>query len=114
METKYFDSGNYIYECKCSPSKIDGYFDTSYLKSAIKKLKALWISGNLPSGYRYVFPINYIDDRAKSEIANLQEEYPSVDIRYYECNDIQKLIISLKKVNDLPSLVDYLETMGEG
>lgn len=111
METKYFNSGNYIYECKCSPSKIDGYFDTSYLKSAIRKLEYLWTSGNLPSGYRYVFPINYIDDQAKNAIIRLQKDYPTVDIRYYECNDIQKLISSLNKVNDLPSLVAYLGTI---
>lgn len=109
MDTQFFQQGNYIYECKSSPTKIDGYFDTSYLNSSIKKLRALWKPGNLPSGYRYVFPVNYIDDRAKEAISNLQKDYPNVDIRYYECDSIQRLIVSLDKVSDLASLTAYLK-----
>jgi len=113
MDTQFFQQGNYIYECKSSPTKIDDYFDTSYLNSSIKKLRARWKPGNLPSGYRYVFPINYIDDRAKEVISILQRDYQSVDIRYYECDSVQRLIVSLDKVGDLSSLVDYLKKMKE-
>jgi hypothetical protein len=109
METEFFNKGNYIYECKCSPSKINDYFNTSYLRSSILKLRNLWDLGKMPSGYRYVFPINYIDSTAKEVIISLQKDYPDIDIRYYECNKVQELVISLNKVGDLPDLVDYLE-----
>jgi hypothetical protein len=113
METEFFNKGNYIYECKCSPSKIDGYFNTSYLKSSVLKLRNLWELGKTPSGYRYVFPINYIDSNAKEAIVSLQNDYPNIDIKYYECDKVQGLIISLNKIGDLPSLVDYLEKIIE-
>lgn len=111
MEAKFFESGNYIYECKTSPSaaRMGGYFDTSYLKSSIKKLRGRWSTGNVPSGYRYVFPVNYLDNEAVKIIQELQEDYPNVDIRYYDCDQVQKLIASLKKVGDMKSLVDYIE-----
>lgn len=113
MDTKFFHQGSYIYECKSSPTRINGYFDTSYLNSSIKKLRALWKPNNLPSGYRYVFPVNYIDSKAQEAISSLQRDYPSVDIRYYDCDSIQRLIVSLDKVGNLPSLVAYLKKMKE-
>lgn len=109
MDTQFFYKGNYIYECKSSPTKNGGYCDTSYLNSSIKKLRALWKAGKIPSGYRYIFPINYIDDKAKVAIRDLQHDYPGVDIRYYECDSVQNLIFSLEKVGDIPSLVLYLK-----
>lgn len=109
MESKFFESGNYIYECKTSPSKMGEYFSTSYLRSSINKLKERWKNGRQPSGYRYVFPVNYIDDNGKAAIKELQALYPSVDIRYYECDQVQKLILNLEKVNNLPDLVDYIK-----
>lgn len=114
MDSKYFETGNYIYECKTSPSskRIGGDFDTSYLKSSIKQLRKRWGTGaspNAPSGYRYVFPVNYLDKDAKSLLETLQNDYPSVDIKYYDCEQVQKLIVSLKKVSELQSLVDYIE-----
>jgi hypothetical protein len=86
-----------------------GYFDTLYLKSSINKLKLRWNTGNLPSGYRYVFPVNYLDSEAVILVQNLQKDYPKVDIRYYDCDQVQKLIAGLKKVGDMKSLVDYIE-----
>lgn len=109
MDTQFFKQGSYVYECKSSPTKIGGNFDTSYLNSSIKKLRALWKPGNLPSGYRYVFPVNYIDNKAKEAISNLQKDYPNVDIRYYECDNIERLILSLDKVGDVNSLTAYLK-----
>ncbi len=109
MESTFFQQGNYIYECKCSPTKMGGNFDTSYLKSSIKKLRIIWNKGNKPSGYRYVFPINYIDNKAREALKDLQRDYPSVDIRYYDCDQVQSLILSLEKVGDLASLVYYIK-----
>jgi hypothetical protein len=114
MESKFFESGNYIYECKTSPSptRMGGYFDTSYLKSSIKKLKVRWGNGNspnVPSGYRYVFPVNYLDDEALKLLKQFQRDYPSVDIRYYDCEKVQKLVESLEKVGNLQSLVNYIK-----
>ena len=111
MEPEFFEQGNYSYECKCSPSKIGGYFDTSYLNSAINKLKKLWEYGNHPSGYRYIFPVNYIDSKAKEAINNLQKDYPNIDIEYYECDKVEKLIFSLKKLNSQSALIAYLENV---
>jgi hypothetical protein len=114
MESKFFESGNYIYECKTypSPTRMGGYFDTSYLKSSIKKLKVRWGNGNspnVPSGYRYVFPVNYLDDEALKLLKQFQRDYPSVDIRYYDCEKVQKLVESLEKVGNLQSLVNYIK-----
>lgn len=110
MDSKVFNSGNYIYECKTSPSaRMGGYLDSSYLRISINKLKAHWNKGNLPTGYRYVFPVNYLDDAGVKHIQDLQKEYPRVDIRYFDCDHVQKLITSLKKVGDMTSLVDYIE-----
>jgi len=113
MDSKFFEAGNYIYECKTSPSstRIGGYFDTSYLKSSINKLRRRWGTGaspNAPSGYRYVFPVNYLDDKAITALEDLQSEYPE-DIQYYDCNDVQKLVTSLEKVGKCGSLVDYIK-----
>jgi hypothetical protein len=113
MEPGFFTEGNYIYECKCSPSKMDKYFDTGYLNSAISKLKKLWEFGEHPSGYRYIFPINYIDTKAKEAINNLQKDYPNIDIQYYECDKVEKLILSLKKLNSQSDLITYLEDVIE-
>lgn len=113
MESKFFEQGNYIYECKCSTSNMGEYFDTSYLNSAIKKLKNRWGGGAHPSGYRYIFPVNYIDSKAKEAINNLQKDYPNIDIQYYECDKVEKLIFSLKKLNNLPDLITYLEDIIE-
>ncbi|MBH8566788.1 hypothetical protein I8748_32355 [Nostoc sp. CENA67] len=109
MEAKFFQQGNYIYECKTSPTNMEGYFDISYLQQSVNKLRKRWERGNIPSGYRYVFPVNEINDKAISIINNLQDDYPSIDIKYYDCNQVNKLIISLEKLGDLKSLVDYLK-----
>ncbi|MBD2777007.1 hypothetical protein [Iningainema tapete] len=109
MESKFFEKGNYIYECKTSPNNIGGYFDASYLKQSIKKLKQRWERGNLPSGYRYVFPVNYIDTESIKILKDLQNNFPSIDIKYYDCEQVNKLLISLEKVGDLQSLVNYIK-----
>lgn len=108
MEAKFFKDGSYIYECKTSPSKMGDYFSTSYLKSAINDLEQIWERGSKPSGYRYVFPVNYLDDQGKTAIENLKSRHPQVDIRYYDCDQVQKLVDSLAKVNTLPELVEYI------
>jgi len=111
METKVFKHGNYIYECKSSPTKMNDYFDTGYLRAANKKLRQRWHRGPLPSGYRYIFPVNYLDSLAKTEIDKLQSDFPSIDIRYYECDEVDRLIFSLEKVGDLLSLVAYIKIL---
>jgi hypothetical protein len=108
MESKFFQQGNNIYECKTSPTQMGGYFSTSYLKSAIKSLEQRWKGGSKPSGYRYVFPVNYLDDQGKAVIEDFKSRHPDVDIRYYDCDHVQKLVNSLEKVNTLPELVNYI------
>lgn len=109
MEAKYFEEGNYIYECKTSPSQMGGYFSSSYLDSSIKSLRKRWEKGNLPSGYRYVFPVNYLDEKGQEAIAKLQKDFPKVDIRYYDQDQVEKLILSLQKINSFDDLVNYVK-----
>lgn len=113
MEAKYFEEGNYIYECKTSPSQMGGYFDSSYLNSSIKSLRKRWGNGNLPSGYRYVFPVNYLDEKGQEAIAKLQEDFPGVDIRYYDQDQVEKLIFSLEKISSFTDLVNYVKKVRE-
>jgi hypothetical protein len=42
-------------------------------------------------------------------LQNLQKQYPDVDIRYYDCDQVQKLIAGIKKVGEMKSLVEYIE-----
>lgn len=109
MEAKYFQDGNYIYECKTSPSQIGGYFDSSYLNSSIKSLRKRWENGKLPSGYRYVFPVNYLDEKGQEAIAKLQKDFPNVDIRYYDQDQVENLILSLEKINNFDDLINYVK-----
>lgn len=111
METKYFENGNYIYECKTSPSKIGGYFNNSYLKSAIKKLRNKWDNGKRPSGYRYVFPVNYLDTEGQEIINQFQQEYSDINICYYDKDNVEKLISQLEKINDWSDLVEYIKQL---
>lgn len=111
MEPKYFEQGNYIYECKTSPSKMGDYFDNTYLKSAIKKLKDRWDNGKRPSGYRYVFPVNYLDTEGQKIINQLKEDYPGVDICYFDKNNVEKLISQLEKINQPSDLVEYIKQL---
>jgi hypothetical protein len=90
-----------------------GDFSTAYLKESIRKLRERWEDGNRPSGYRYVFPVNYLDDAGKAALEKLAEKYPDVDIEYFECDKVQRLIFNLEKVNDLPDLVNYLKKVKE-
>lgn len=85
------------------------YFNTAYLRASINNLKARWSTGNVPSGYRYVFPVNYLNNESVILLQNLQKQYPDVDIRYYDCDQVQKLIAGIKKVGEMKSLVEYIE-----
>ena len=111
MESKFFKDGHYIYECKTSPSQIGGYFNNFYLKKSIKNLRNRFDRDGLPEGYRYVFPVNHLDDEGKLYIESLQDDYPNIDIRYYEQDKVDKLIQNLNKVNTLESLVAYIESI---
>jgi hypothetical protein len=113
MEAEFFRDGNYIYECKTSPSKMGEYFSNAYLKRSIKSLRNRWENEGKPSGYRYVFPVNYLDEEGKAALEELAEDYPDVDIQYFECDEVERLILNLEKVNNLPDLVNYLKKVRE-
>jgi hypothetical protein len=98
MDSEFFKSGNYIYECKSSPGvRMGEYFNTAYLRASINNLKARWSTGN------------YLNNESVILLQNLQKQYPDVDIRYYDCDQVQKLIAGIKKVGEMKSLVEYIE-----
>ncbi|MEM8642235.1 MAG: hypothetical protein AAGG51_25985 [Cyanobacteria bacterium P01_G01_bin.54] len=106
MSDKYFHSGNYIYECKTSPSKRD--MDVARLNAAIGKLRKVWERGKKPSGYRYLFPINTLSSKSIQSLKSLQSDYPEVDIRWYESAEVEKLIANLREIGSMSDLVSYI------
>ena len=61
------------------------------------------------SGFRYIFPVNRLDDNNKSILEQLKTEFPNIDIQYYDCDSVDRLVKALQKVNSLPELVQYLK-----
>lgn len=108
MEPKYFKDGNYIYECKSSPEKKDGPLNENSLKSWTRDAKNL-LKRQQPSGFRYVFPVNRLDSSNKAILEKLKEDCPGVNIQYYDCDSVDRLIGALEKVNSLPELVAYIK-----
>jgi len=113
MESKVFQKGNYIYECKSSHDP-SGEIDITYLKSSIDKLKKRWKKEGTPSGYYYVFPINLVTNTAREELEDFKQAYKGeVDIDYYDRDQAQRLIENLSKLSDMQSLVDYVTSIQE-
>jgi len=108
MELKYFEEGNFIYECKSSPDQADGPINQRSLKKWMGDVKKL-LERKQPKGFRYIFPVNRLDDDNKRLLENLKEEFPKIDIQYYDSDSVGKLIVALEKVNSLPELVDYIK-----
>ncbi|HAT14470.1 MAG TPA: hypothetical protein DCS91_13700 [Microcoleaceae bacterium UBA11344] len=114
MEPGYFVKGNFIYECKSSPDQADGPVNQGSLKNWIGDVKKL-LKRKQPTGFRYIFPINRLDSDNKKLLEKLKEdlnnEFPpiNVDIEYYDCDSVDKLIRALEKVNSLPELVEYIK-----
>lgn len=108
MEPKYFEDGNFIYECKSSPELADGPVNQGSLKKWIGEVKKL-LKMKQPTGFRYIFPVNRLDNNNKIILENLQKEFSNVDIQYYDCDSVDRLVRALKKVNSLPELVEYIK-----
>jgi hypothetical protein len=108
MELKYFEEGNFIYECKSSPEQADGSINQGSLRKWIGDVKKL-LKRKQPTGFRYIFPVNRLDDDNKNLLEQLKQEFPNIDIQYYDCDSVDKLIIALDTVNSLPELVEYIQ-----
>jgi len=108
MEPKYFEDGNFIYECKSSPERADGPVNQGSLQKWIGDVKKL-LKRKQPTGFRYIFPVNRLDDNNKNILGKLKEEFPNVDIQYYDCDSVDRLVRALEKVNSLPELVEYIK-----
>lgn len=108
MEPKYFEDGNFIYECKSSPEGADGPVNQRSLQNWIGDVKKL-LKRKQPTGFRYIFPVNRLDNNNKNILENLKKEFPNVDIQYYDCDSVDRLVMALKKVNSLPELVEYIK-----
>lgn len=114
MGLTYFEEGNFIYECKSSPDRVDGPLNQASLQKWVSDVKKL-LRRKHPTGFRYIFPINRLDsnniillEKLKEDLS--QEDPPiNVDIQYYDCDSVEKLIIALEKVNSLPELVEYIK-----
>lgn len=108
MEPKYFKDGNYIYECKSSPEKRDSPLNNHSLRIWTSAAKNL-LKSQQPSGFRYIFPVNRLDSSNKEILEKLKQDCPGVDIQYYDCDSVDRLIGALQKVNTLPELVAYIK-----
>jgi len=108
MEPRYFEEGNFIYECKSSPEQADGPVNQRSLQNCIGDVKKL-LKRKQPTGFRYIFPVNRLDDNNKNILGKLKEEFPNVDIQYYDCDSVDRLVRALEKVNSLPELVEYIK-----
>jgi hypothetical protein len=53
--------------------------------------------------------LNRLDDNNKNILGKLKEEFPNVDIQYYDCDSVDRLVRALEKVNSLPELVEYIK-----
>jgi hypothetical protein len=110
MESQVFKDGNFVYECKTSPSYLGGAIEVLYLKFAISQVKQRWAKSGFPSGYYYVFPVNYVSNDARRVLEEFKSEYRGqVDIDYYDCDQVKNLLQAVAKINSLQSLVDYIE-----
>ena len=61
MEPRYFEEGNFIYECKSSPEQADGPVNQRSLQNCIGDVKKL-LKRKQPTGFRYIFPVNRLDN----------------------------------------------------
>ncbi len=110
MKSKVFKDGNFVYECKTSPSYLGGAIETLYLRWAINQVKQQWSKSGFPSGYYYVFPANYISNAARLVLEEFKREYQGqVDINYYDCDQVQNLLQAVAKLNNFQSLVEYIQ-----
>jgi hypothetical protein len=112
MKSKVFKAGNYVWECKTSPTpnSIGASVEVSYLKHEIKEVKKRWAKEGMPSGYYYVFPINYISNAAREELETFKSQYRGqVDIGYYDCDQVQKLIGNCLKLGTMQDLINYIQ-----
>ncbi|WP_066374950.1 hypothetical protein [Anabaena sp. CA = ATCC 33047] len=105
---KYFQDGNFIYECKSSPDYLNCPINQSSLRKWINDLKKV-LQRKQPSGFRYIFPVNRLDEKNKNILEQLKAEFPNIDIQYYDCESVDRLVKSLQKVNSLPELVQYIQ-----
>ncbi|MBD2088707.1 hypothetical protein H6F67_02375 [Microcoleus sp. FACHB-1515] len=110
MESKVFKDGCYVWECKSSYTDPGGEIDVGYLKSAIMGVEDRWMLEGRPSGYYYVFPVNFISNTGRRELERFRAAYAGeVDINFYDRVDMQRLIQNLEKLSSMESLVNYIK-----
>jgi|GEM_PF-1984607 len=108
MGRGYFEDGNFIYECKSSPDRMGSSINQGSLKKWISDIRKI-LKSRHPSGFRYIFPVNRLDSENESLLNQFMGEFPSIDIQYYDCESVDRLIMALNKVNTLPELVEYIK-----
>lgn len=110
MQSRVFRDGNHIWECKSSPSDNGGSIELASLLPEINNIKKRWAKEGAPSGYNYVFPANLISNKTREELEKFKGEYEGrVEVGYYDCEQVQKLIQGLLKLGTMQSLVDYIK-----
>jgi hypothetical protein len=115
MKSEVFKVGNHVWECKSSYTDPGGAINVTYLKSAIHDVEVRWKMEGMPTGYYYVFPVNLISNDGRRILDKFKKDYGNeVSINYYDRDDMQKLIQNLEKLNNMQSLVDYINKIWMG
>lgn len=103
-----FKLGHYIWECKTTPSRIGGHYDTGKLKARINQLVKYWENGPTPSGYNYIFPINTLDSKAVNHLQQFQTQYKGlVTIKYFDCNDFENAVNAINTLSECEDLLMF-------
>lgn len=85
-----------------------GPVNDNSLQKWIGAVKIL-LNSHQPTGFSYIFPINRLDNNNKNRLEQLKQEFPKIDIQYYDCDSVDKLIMALEKVKTLRELVEYIK-----
>jgi len=108
MSNGYFEEGKFIYECKSSPDRMGDSINQGSLKKWIGDLKRI-LRDRQPEGFRYIFPVNRLNSENISLLNQLKNDFGGIDIQYFDCDSVDRLIFALEKVNSLPELVTYIK-----
>lgn len=107
--SKYYEEGKYIYECKSSPGdeRIGDFINSRSLGQWINDLRIL-LKERQSSGFRYIFPVNKLDNKCIEMLEKLKEDFPDIDIKYFDCESVERLISQLEKTGRSPGLTEYI------
>ncbi|PSB12904.1 hypothetical protein C7B61_01375 [filamentous cyanobacterium CCP1] len=77
------------------------------LKKWIGDIKKI-LRSRQPEGFRYIFPVNRLDNENILLLNQLKNDFSRIDIQYFDCDSVERLVFALEKVNTLPELVTFI------